>query len=169
MLFENITLDTCKKNNGRAGRIILVPNYHAIIGLIVKYNHLDYLGIKTVWDSVNFLITHDSNLQSAINIAKGYALIYSIDHAMTMHKKLKEKRIYSRYNLQEITKTDPQVFPVPEEEGIRLYVLYIIDPSQTLESRSKVSAAITKEILNAPDISFANTQQTQSKYSFVYF
>ncbi len=53
-LFEDVTLDTCLKNNGRAGRFISVPKHHINTNLFINYNHLSYLGINMVWDSVDF-------------------------------------------------------------------------------------------------------------------
>ncbi|WP_104641439.1 hypothetical protein [Helicobacter bizzozeronii] len=144
-LFEDVTLDTCLKNNGRAGRFILVPYYYVLLG-VVKYNHLSYLGIKIAWDSVNFLITPGLDLQDIRRMARRVAFKHSKECIKAMRKELKEKEINSIYDLQEIKKTCPKVFFMPEKDGMRLYVCYVVDSNKALELRSDVSIEITREI-----------------------
>ncbi|GMB90533.1 hypothetical protein NHP190002_12350 [Helicobacter ailurogastricus] len=122
--------------------------------MVVKYNHLDYLGIKTIWDGVSFLIAPHPNLQNAKRTVKRVALKYSKHYIDEMHKKIMEKEINSIYDLRKVKKVCPRAFFMPEKEGVRLYVFYITEPHKALESRSNISVAIIEELKNAGFLMF---------------
>lgn len=159
VLFEDVTLDTCLKNNGRAGRIIFLPMFLKFTSVVVNYSRLDYLGIKTVWDGVSFLIDFGSDLQVARNKAREIVDEYSREFRRKMYQQLHEKRkyfMYERWSMRKIANRRPRVFAMLEGKGMRLYVFYITEPHRTLEARHEISVAIMKEF-KALGISMATT------------
>ncbi|WP_120953273.1 mechanosensitive ion channel domain-containing protein [Helicobacter sp. L8] len=165
-LFENVTLDTCLRHDGRAGRVIFVPTSYVLTGLFVKYNHLSYLGIRMVWDGVEFLIAFNSNLQSAEDIAKKIATQHSEKYSKAMHEGLNERKKYSSFNLKyielgDIKKTCPRVFFMPKKEGMCLYVFYVTDPHEALESRSRISVAIVEAFRASGNIFMIDVSKTR--------
>ncbi len=152
-LFEDVTLDTCLKNNGRAGRFISVPKHHINTNLFINYNHLSYLGINMVWDSVDFLIDFKSNLRAARDIAEEIATAHSKDYVEKMRKQLDKKREYLMFDSQNnIERMAPRIFIMPDKGGMRLYAFYIADPRETLELRSEISIAIVEAFNTSDDI-----------------
>ncbi|BCZ17202.1 Mechanosensitive ion channel membrane protein [Helicobacter sp. NHP19-003] len=145
-LFEAVTLTTYLKNNGRAGRIVFVPNNCIFNGLLTNYSHL---GLKTIWDSVEFFLTFDSNHERAVQIATQIATKYSKEYSQTTATQLSKMR--AKYALRSI-ETDPKVFLMAEKEGMRLYVSYLTNAYSTLSLQSTISTAIVQAFLKTNDI-----------------
>ncbi|CRF40860.1 mechanosensitive ion channel domain-containing protein [Helicobacter ailurogastricus] len=145
-LFEDVTLTTYLKNNGRAGRIVFIPNNCIFNGLLTNYSHL---GLKTVWDSLDFFLTFDSNHERAKEIATQIATECSKDYSQTTATQLAKMR--TKYALRTI-ETAPKVFYMAEKEGMRLYVSYLTNAYATLTLRSTISTAIVQAFLKTHDV-----------------
>ncbi|WP_034375266.1 mechanosensitive ion channel family protein [Helicobacter suis] len=142
VLLEEITPDTYLKGDGKAGRLIHVPNHYIFTGLLVKYG---YQKNEVIWDSLEFLLAFKSDYERAVEIAKEIIVRYSDKEAA----KRQYQEMRPEYALQKDIKTDPRVFIMPEKDGAHLYVFYIaniVDPNKTLEVRSEISIAIMKKL-----------------------
>lgn len=162
-LFEDVTLTTYLKNSGRAGRIVFIPNNCIFNGLLTNYSHL---GLKTVWDSVEFFLTFDSNHERAKEIATQIAAECSKDYSQTTAVQLSKMR--TKYALRSI-ETTPKVFLMAEKEGMRLYVSYLTNAYATLTLRSTISTAIVQAFLKTHDVFLSSAlkevQEKQEKHA----
>lgn len=145
-IFEDVTLTTYLKNDGRAGRIVFVPNNYIFTGLFSNYSHL---GMKTVWDSVDFFLTFDSNHQKAMDIAIEITNTYAQDYSQMARTQFNKMR--TKYALRNVD-ASPKVFVMPEKEGMRLYVSYLANAYNTLPLRSTISLQIMQAFLKSRDI-----------------
>ncbi|BCD47862.1 Mechanosensitive ion channel membrane protein [Helicobacter suis] len=145
-LFEDVTLTTYLKNNGRAGRIIFIPNNYVFTGLVSNYSHL---GLKTVWDSVDFFLTFDSNHQRAMDIALKIATTHSQPYSEIAQTQFSKMR--TKYALRAI-EVAPKVYTMTEKDGMRLYVSYLTNAYATLSLRSKISTDVVQAFLKTRDV-----------------
>jgi len=151
-ILEDVTL-TSYLHNIRSGRVIFIPNNYIFTDLIANYTHL---GLKTVWDSVNFNITFDSNYKKAAHIAKETARKYAKGYTDIARKQLNKLR--STYHLKN-TNVDVRVYTFAEEYGIRVSLWYMTNSYATLTLRSTISAEIIERYLQEPDITITYPSQ----------
>ncbi|BCD62454.1 hypothetical protein NitYY0826_C1330 [Nitratiruptor sp. YY08-26] len=144
-ILEDVTL-TSYLHNIRSGRIIFIPNNYVFTDLIANYTHM---GLKTVWDNINFNITFDSNHKKAAHIAKEVARKYAKGYTDIARKQLNKLR--STYHLKN-TNVDVRVYTFAEEYGIRVSLWYMTNSYATLTLRSTISAEIIDTYLKEPDI-----------------
>ncbi|BDQ26672.1 mechanosensitive ion channel domain-containing protein [Helicobacter heilmannii] len=157
-LFEAVTPTTYLKNNGQAGRIVFVPNNCIFNGMLTNYSHL---GLKTMWDSVDFFLTFDSNQEKAQEIAAQIAAKYSKEFSQTTAVQLTKMR--TKYALRSI-ETEPKVFLMTEKDGLRLYVSYLTNAYATLSLRSQITSAIVQAFLKTNDVFLSPTlKEMQTK------
>ena len=154
-IYEDVTLTTYMQNR-RAGRIIFIPNNYIFTDMIANYSHAE---LKTVWDGIDFIITFDSNIARASNIAKNIAKQYSKGYTDMTRRQLSQLR--SKYQLKN-TNVEPKVFTFIEQYGIKISVWYLTNSYATLTLRGSISNKIIEEILNSEDIKLA--YPTQSFY-----
>ncbi|BEG56611.1 Mechanosensitive ion channel membrane protein [Helicobacter sp. NHP21005] len=158
VLYEDITLDTYLKNDGKAGRFFNVPIYRIFTSSIAIY---DCRHGKITWDSLDFLLTFDSNCRKAMNIAESIAKSYSTPYRETAEQQYQESRAYAMQYMN----PDPKVFIKSEKEGVRLCISYITDitnPDKTLELRSKIFIAVMEAFSKASDILVVNASEKES-------
>ncbi len=151
-ILEDVTL-TSYIHNIRSGRVIFIPNNYIFTDLIANYTHL---GLKTVWDSINFNITFDSNHKKAAYIAKETARKYAKGYTDIARKQLNKLR--STYHLKN-TNVDVRVFTFAEEYGIRVSLWYMTNSYATLTLRSTISAEVIERYLAEPDITLTYPAQ----------
>ncbi|NPA64982.1 MAG: mechanosensitive ion channel, partial [Epsilonproteobacteria bacterium] len=144
-ILEDVTLTSYLKNI-RSGRVIFIPNNYIFTDLIANYTHQ---GLKTVWDSLAFNITFDSNHKKAAHIAKEVARKYAKGYTDIARKQLNKLR--SIYHLKN-TNVDVRVYTFSEEWGIRVSVWYQTNSYATLTLRSTISTEIIERYLAEPDI-----------------
>ena len=144
-ILEDVTLTSYLKNV-RSGRVIFVPNNYIFTDLIANYTHL---GLKTVWDSLAFNITFDSNHKKAAHIAKEVARKYAKGYTDIARKQLNKLR--STYHLKN-TNVDVRVYTFAEEWGVRVSVWYQTNSYATLTLRSTISTEIIDRYLQEEDI-----------------
>ncbi|WP_104749625.1 mechanosensitive ion channel family protein [Helicobacter cynogastricus] len=145
-ILEEVTLTTYTKNNGRAGRIIFVPNNYIFTGLFSNYTHL---GLSAVWDSLDFLLPFGSNYQRAIDIALEVATRRSEPFSQATRTQLGKMR--AKYALRTL-EAEPKIALMPEKEGMRLYVSYLVNAYDTLGLHSEIALEIIKAFEQAEDI-----------------
>ncbi|MRI58875.1 MAG: hypothetical protein C6H99_05140 [Epsilonproteobacteria bacterium] len=144
-ILEDVTL-TSYLENIRSGRVIFIPNNYIFTDLIANYTHQ---GLKTVWDSLAFNITYDSNHKKAAHIAKEVARKYAKGYTDIARKQLNKLR--SIYHLKN-TNVDVRVYTFAEEYGIRVSLWYMTNSYATLTLRSTISSEIIDRYLQEPDI-----------------
>ena len=154
-LHEDVTL-TAYMNNRRAGRIIFIPNNFIFTDMIANYSHA---GLKTVWDGIDFMITFDSDMHKAAQIAKDVTKKYSKGYTDITRKQLNKLR--SQYSIRN-TNVEPRILTFIEPYGMKISAWYLTNSFATLTLRSTISAEIIKRIQEEDDISLA--YPTQSIY-----
>ncbi|WP_233708197.1 mechanosensitive ion channel family protein [Helicobacter bizzozeronii] len=145
-IFEDVTITTYIKNNGRAGRIIFVPNNYIFTGLLSNCSHL---GSKTIWDSLEFFLTFDSNHQKAIEIATQIATTNAQSYSQMAQAQFSKMR--TKYAFRNVD-ASPKVFIMPEKDGMRLFISYLADAYNALPLRSAISLQILQAFLKSKDI-----------------
>ncbi|WP_104682381.1 mechanosensitive ion channel family protein [Helicobacter felis] len=145
-ILEDVTLTTYTKNNGCAGRIIFVPNNYIFTGLFSNYTHL---GLNAIWDSIDFLLPFGSNYQHAIDIALEIATMHSQPYSQATRTRLNKMR--AKYALRALD-SEPKIALMPEKEGLRLHVSYLVNAYDTLSLRSAITLEITQAFEQADDI-----------------
>ncbi len=151
-ILEDVTL-TSYRENIRSGRVIFIPNNYIFTDLIANYTHL---GLKTVWDNVNFNITFDSNHKKAAHIAKETARKYAKGYTDIARKQLNKLR--STYHLKN-TNVDVRVYTFAEEYCIRVSLWYMTNSYATLTLRSTISSEVIDRYLQEPDITITYPAQ----------
>ena len=101
-LHEDVTL-TAYMHNRRAGRIVFIPNNFIFTDMIANYSHA---GLKTVWDGIDFMITFDSDMHKAAQIAKDVTKKYSKGYTDITRKQLNMLR--SQYSIRN-TNVEPRI------------------------------------------------------------
>ncbi len=147
-ILEDITYTTIKEN-GRAGRIIFIPNNYIFTELIANYTHGK---IKTVWDGIDIMITFDSNHKKATHIIKEIVKKYSKGYTDISRKQLNALR--NQYSLKNIN-VEPRIYTFVEGSGIRVSCYYMTNSYATLTLRSNIFANIIDEINAEADIKIA--------------
>ena len=150
---EDITLTTYMHNR-RAGRIIFVPNNYIFTDMIANYSHM---GLKTVWDGIDFVITYDSNIAKATSIAKEVAKKYSKGYTDITRKQINKLR--SRYSIKSAN-VEPRIFSFIEPYGMKVSVWYYTNSYATLTLRSTISVEIIERIHAEEDIHLAFPTQS---------
>ena len=151
-ILEDITYTTIKEN-GRAGRIIFIPNNYIFTELIANYTHGK---IKTVWDGIDIMITFDSNHKKATHIIKEIVKKYSKGYTDISRKQLNALR--NQYSLKNIN-VEPRIYTFVEKSGIRVSCWYMTNSYATLTLRSNIFANIIDEINAEEDIKIAYDTQ----------
>jgi small-conductance mechanosensitive channel len=151
-LYEDVTLITYNINR-RAGRIIFIPNNYIFTNMIASYNHED---LNTVWDGIDFTITFDSNINKASLITKEVVLKHSSQYVE--NTKIQLNKLRRRYNLRGMN-SEPRVFTMIGEYGMKISVWYYTNSFATLSLRSQISAEIISRINNEDDITLAYPTQ----------
>ena len=151
-ILEDITYTTIKEN-GRAGRIIFIPNNYIFTELIANYTHGK---IKTVWDGIDIMITFDSNHKKATHIIKEIVKKYSKGYTDISRKQLNALR--NQYSLKNIN-VEPRIYTFVEKSGIRVSCWYMTNSYATLTLRSNIFANIIDEINAEDDIKIAYDTQ----------
>jgi len=152
-ILEDVTLTTFERNR-RAGRVIYIPNNYIFTNMIANYTHS---GLDTVWDGIDFIVTFDSNINKASNIAKEIAQKYSKGYAENTRQKLNKLRRH--YHLKNIS-VEPRVFTLITPYGMKISVWYYTNSYATLPLRSTISASIINNIKNEQDILLAYPSQS---------
>jgi small-conductance mechanosensitive channel len=151
-ILEDVTLTTISEN-GRAGRIIFIPNNYIFTELIANYTHGK---IKTVWDGIDIMITFDSNHKKATHIIKEIVKKYSKGYTDISRKQLNSLR--NQYSLKNIN-VEPRIYTFVEKSGIRVSCWYMTNSYATLTLRSNIFANIIDEINAENDIKIAYDTQ----------
>lgn len=151
-ILEDITYTTIQEN-GRAGRIIFIPNNYIFTELIANYTHGK---IKTVWDGIDIMITFDSNHKKASHIIREIVKKYSKGYTDISRKQLNALR--NQYSLKNIN-VEPRIYTFVEKSGIRVSCWYMTNSYATLTLRSNIFANVIDEINAEEDIKIAYDTQ----------
>lgn len=154
-IHEDITLTT-QMINRRAGRIIFIPNNFIFTDMIANYSHA---GLKTVWDGIDFMVTFDSDIHKATQIAKEVTKKYSKGYTDITRKQLNKLR--SQYSMKN-TNVEPRIFTLIEPYGMKISAWYLTNSYATLTLRSTISIEIITRIHTEKNIHLAFP--TQSLY-----
>jgi small-conductance mechanosensitive channel len=154
-MHEDVTITTYTTNR-RSGRIIFIPNNFIFTDMIANYSHA---GLKTVWDGIDFMITFDSDIHKAAQIAKDVTKKYSKGYTDITRKQLNKLR--SQYSIRN-TNVEPRILTFIEPYGMKISAWYLTNSFATLTLRSTISAEIIKRIHEEEGISLA--YPTQSIY-----
>jgi small-conductance mechanosensitive channel len=152
-MHEDITLTTTITNR-RAGRIIFIPNNFIFTDMISNYSHA---GLKTVWDGIDFVVTFDSDIHKASQIAKEITKKYSKGYTDITRKQLNKLR--SQYSMKN-TNVEPRVFTFIQPYGMTISAWYLTNSYATLTLRSTISAEIIVRIQAEPNITLAFPTQS---------
>ena len=152
-MHEDVTLTTYMKNR-RAGRVIFIPNNFIFTDMIANYSHA---GIKTVWDGIDFMVTFDSNIHKAAQIAKEITKKYSKGYTDITRKQLNKLR--SQYQMKN-TNVEPRILTFIEPYGMKISAWYLTNSYATLTLRSTISAEIIIRIQEEDDIHLAFPTQS---------
>ena len=152
-LHEDVTL-TAVMYNRRAGRIIFIPNNFIFTDMIANYSHA---GLKTVWDGIDFIVTFDSDIHKASQIAKEITKKYSKGYTDITRKQLNKLR--SQYSIRN-TNVEPRILTFIEPYGMKISAWYLTNSYATLTLRSTISAEIIARIQAEDDISLAFPTQS---------
>lgn len=154
-IHEDITL-TSETVNRRAGRIIFIPNNFIFTDMIANYSHA---GLKTVWDGIDIMVTFDSDIHKASQIAKEVTKKYSKGYTDITRKQLNKLR--SQYSMKN-TNVEPRIFTFIEPYGMKISAWYLTNSFATLTLRSTISTEIITRIQAEESINLAFP--TQSLY-----
>jgi small-conductance mechanosensitive channel len=152
-LYEEITY-LSYTNHKRAGRVIFVPNNLIFTQVILNYSHA---GLKTVWDTIDIVVTFDSDHKKAAHIIREIARRYSKGYTELTRKQFGKLR--DRYSVKH-TNVDPRVFIFIEPYGIKISMWYLTNSFATLTLKSTISAEIIDELKNEQGIKIAYPTQT---------
>jgi len=152
-LHEDVTL-TAYMHNRRAGRVIFIPNNFIFTDMIANYSHA---GLKTVWDGIDFMITFDSDIHKASQIAKEITKKYSKGYTDITRKQLNKLR--SQYSIRN-TNVEPRILTFIEPYGMKISAWYLTNSFATLTLRSTISAEIISRIQAEDDIHLAFPTQS---------
>ncbi len=152
-LHEDVTL-TAYMYNRRAGRIIFIPNNFIFTDMIANYSHA---GLKTVWDGVDFMVTFDSDIHKASQIAKEITKKYSKGYTDITRKQLNKLR--SQYSIRN-TNVEPRILTFIEPYGMKISAWYLTNSFATLTLRSTISAEIISRIQAEEGITLAFPTQS---------
>jgi small-conductance mechanosensitive channel len=152
-MHEDITLTTTIHNR-RAGRIIFIPNNFIFTDMIANYSHA---GLKTVWDGIDFMVTFDSDIHKASQIAKEITKKYSKGYTDITRKQLNKLR--SQYSMKN-TNVEPRILTFIEPYGMKISAWYLTNSYATLTLRSTISAEIIARIQAEENIYLAFPTQS---------
>ena len=152
-LYEEITLLSYTKHK-RAGRVIFIPNHVIFSDVILNYSHA---GLKTVWDTIELVVTFDSNHRKATHIVKEIARKYSKGYTDLTRKQFGKMR--DRYSLRH-TNADARVFTFIEPHGLKISMWYLTNSFATLTLKSTISTEIIDAFAHEDDIRLAYPTQT---------
>jgi len=152
-MHEDITLTTTIHNR-RAGRIIFIPNNFIFTDMIANYAHA---GLKTVWDGIDFVVTFDSDIHKASQIAKEITKKYSKGYTDITRKQLNKLR--SQYSMKN-TNVEPRIFTFIEPYGMKISAWYLTNSYATLTLRSTISAEIIARLQAENGINLAFPTQS---------
>ena len=152
-MHEDITL-TSYMVNRRAGRMVFIPNNFIFTDMISNYSHA---GLKTVWDGIDFMITFDSDVQKATQIAKEIARKYSKGYTEITRKQLNKLR--SKYGMRN-TNVEPRIFTHIETYGMKISVWYLTNSFATMTLRSTISIEIISRLQEEKNIQIAFPSQS---------
>jgi len=152
-MHEDITLTTTILNR-RAGRIIFIPNNFIFTDMIANYGHA---GLKTVWDGIDFIVTFDSDIHKASQIAKEITKKYSKGYTDITRKQLNKLR--SQYSMKN-TNVEPRIFTFIEPYGMKISAWYLTNSYATLTLRSTISAEIIARLQAENGINLAFPTQS---------
>ena len=152
-LHEDVTLTTIYHNR-RTGRMIFIPNNYIFTDMIANYSHS---GLKTVWDGIDFMVTFDSNIAKAQNIAKDVTRKYSKGYTDMTRKQL--NRLRSKYSMRN-TAVEPRVFGFFDVYGVKISAWYLTNAYATLTLRSTISMEILSRLKEEDDIFLAFPSQS---------
>jgi len=152
-MHEDITLTTTIHNR-RAGRIVFIPNNFIFTDMFSNYAHA---GLKTVWDGIDFMVTFDSDIHKASQIAKEITKKYSKGYTDITRKQLNKLR--SQYSMKN-TNVEPRIFTFIEPYGMKISAWYLTNSYATLTLRSTISAEIIARIQAEENIHLAFPTQS---------
>lgn len=152
-MHEDVTLTTSMINR-RAGRIIFIPNNFIFTDMIANYSHG---GLKTVWDGIDLVITFDSDVHRAVQIAKEVSKKFSKGYTEMTRKQL--NRLRSQYSMKN-TNVEPRVFTIIEPYGMKISTWYLTNSYATLTLRSTISTEIIARIQAEENIHLAFPTQS---------
>ncbi len=122
--------------------------------MIANYSHA---GLKTVWDGIDFIVTFDSDIHKASQIAKEITKKYSKGYTDITRKQLNKLR--SQYSMKN-TNVEPRVFTLIDPYGMKISAWYLTNSYATLTLRSTISAEIISRIQAEDDIHLAFPTQS---------
>jgi small-conductance mechanosensitive channel len=152
-MHEDVTITTYTTNR-RSGRIIFIPNNFIFTDMIANYSHA---GLKTVWDGIDFMVTFDSDIHKASQIAKDVTKKYSKGYTDITRKQLNKLR--SQYSIRN-TNVEPRILTFIEPYGMKISAWYLTNSFATLTLRSTISAEIIKRIHEEESINLAFPTQS---------
>jgi small-conductance mechanosensitive channel len=152
-MHEDVTITTYMHNR-RSGRIIFIPNNFIFTDMIANYSHA---GLKTVWDGIDFMITFDSDIHKAAQIAKEVTKKYSKGYTDITRKQLNKLR--SQYSIRN-TNVEPRILTFIEPYGMKISAWYLTNSFATLTLRSTISVEIIKRIQDEEGITLAFPTQS---------
>ncbi|PTB83925.1 hypothetical protein C9926_00355 [Sulfurovum lithotrophicum] len=152
-MHEDVTITTYMHNR-RSGRIIFIPNNFIFTDMIANYSHA---GLKTVWDGIDFMITFDSDIHKAAQIAKDVTKKYSKGYTDITRKQLNKLR--SQYSIRN-TNVEPRILTFIEPYGMKISAWYLTNSFATLTLRSTISVEIIKRIQEEEGITLAFPTQS---------
>jgi len=147
-LYEDVTLLSVEKYR-RAGRVVFMPNNFVFTHVILNYSHD---GLSTVWDNVNIVLSFDSDMIRATDIATAVASKHSKTFARLTERA--SSRLRNRYSMRNYS-SEPRVFTFIENYGVVLSVWYLSHSFTILGTKSAVSKDLLEAIKNEPSVHIA--------------
>jgi small-conductance mechanosensitive channel len=136
-----------------SGRLVRFPNSLIFQNQVYNYSWQKF---PLVWNEVSFYITYKSDLSWVEETVRKICLSQLgenvKDHIQDMRDELSATTIEDVY-----IKDFPFVnFRIHENNWVEVLLIYIVDPKQSSQTRSKIVKAVIEELIQSPDkVSFA--------------
>ena len=154
-LYEDVTMLSYDKHK-RSGRIVFIPNNLIFSKLILNYTHN---GLLTVWDSITFTITYESDLDRAMEVVK--AVVEKQTKTYTRHTDKHMHKLRTNYNIRNYS-WEPKIMTFIEPYGISICVWFLTDSYKALSVKSLISKDIFDNIKKEASIQIAYPTSTIS-------
>ena len=147
VVLEDVTFESYRTNK-RAGRVVFVPNNVIFNNPIFNYTHS---GLSTVWDTIEIVITFDSNYKKALFLAKDIVNKYAKGYTDITKRRMQKLKV--NYNIKNVN-LEPRIYTFIEQYGI-VISCWFLNNYATLNLKSTISAEILDAFMKEDDIKIA--------------
>jgi len=147
-VYEDVTMLSYDRHK-RAGRVVFIPNNLIFSKMIFNYSHQ---GLQTVWDSITFALTYDSDIDKAMTIIRD--IVQKHTKGYTRHTEKETRKLRATLSIRNYA-FEPRVLTFIEPYGIAISTWFLTDSYRALSMKSVISKDIFDSIRHEPDIRLA--------------